>query len=147
MKLEYLDMFIKEVLRMFPIANKAITRRATKSTRIKHIDIPEGLSVVVDVLSLHFDPELWGPVDPYEFYPCRFSPGFKRSPLSFMSFGNGPRNCVGMKFAFAELKIALVKIILNFEIRLSDKNAPIELRETEVRQLKNGVNVILKKRA
>ncbi|RMZ99029.1 cytochrome P450 3A29-like [Brachionus plicatilis] len=111
-KIEYLDWFVKEVLRIYPIVNTAVGRRWTKSTVVKGIDIPEDTVIVVDVMSLHFDPELWGPVDPNEFHPLRHDT--KRNPLAFMAFGNGPRNCIGMQFAMLEPKIALrgLKIIL-----------------------------------
>jgi len=58
--------------------------------------------VTVDVLSLQFDPELWGN-DVNQFNPDRFSPDTKRIPLAFMTFGVGPRKCIGMKFAFIEV--------------------------------------------
>ena len=51
------------------------------------------MTIAVDVLSIHNDIDLWGPVDPKQFYPTRFSPENKRSPLAFLSFGLGPRNC------------------------------------------------------
>ena len=35
------------------------------------MDIPLNLTIAVDVLSLHYDPELWGPTDPNKFYPLR----------------------------------------------------------------------------
>nr|UOU03273.1 cytochrome P450 3045C1-1 [Brachionus rubens] len=144
-KIEYLDMFIKEVLRMYPIASQAVTRRCMKSSRVKDIDIPVGLVIAVDVLSLHFDEELWGPVDPNLFYPLRHE--VKRNPLIYMSFGNGPRNCIGMKFALIELKIALCKLLLNFEIFPSNNFVnKLEFIETVVRRPKNGVKVLLKKR-
>ena len=54
-----------------------MTRRCTKSTQLKGIDIPEDLLVVVDVLSLHYNPEYWGEVDPNVFYPERFEFLFK----------------------------------------------------------------------
>ena len=38
-------------------------------TKIKDIDFPVGLSVTVDVLSLHYDPEHWQ--DPQNFNPER----------------------------------------------------------------------------
>jgi hypothetical protein len=41
------------------------------STKIKDLSIPAGVSVTVDVLSLHYSEEYWGPVDPYKFYPLR----------------------------------------------------------------------------
>ena len=64
-------MFIKEILRMYPIANTVVARRCTDPTKIKGIDIPLDLEIAVDVMSLHFDNELWGPVDPNIFYPPR----------------------------------------------------------------------------
>nr|UOU03266.1 cytochrome P450 3045C6-2 [Brachionus rubens] len=141
--LEYLDWFIKEVLRMYPIANAIIARRCTQATTIKGIDIPVDLPIAVDVMTIHFDHELWGPVDTSLFYPPRHS--VKRNPLSFLSFGIGPRNCIGMKFAMKELKIALVNLILNFEFH-KEKSFELEIDESVVRIPKNGVKVILKKR-
>jgi cytochrome P450 len=59
------------------------------------MDIPLDLEIAVDVMSIHFDPELYGPQDPNEFHPERFAPECKRNPLAFLSFGVGPRNCIG----------------------------------------------------
>ena len=140
-------MFIKEVLRYYPTVITAVSRRCTKATKIKVINIPEDLTIAVDVLSIHFDADLWGPVDPYVFYPERFSRNIKRNPLAFMAFGNGPRNCIGMKFALIELKIALVKLLLNFEIHPTKSTGDkIELIEGVIRSPKNGINIHLKKR-
>lgn len=96
-------------------------------------------------MSLHFDWELWGPVDPNLFYPKRHE--VKRNPLAFMTFGNGPRYCLGMKFALLELKIALCKLLINFEL-LPSENFPTELEiiETIVRRPKNGLEISFKKR-
>lgn len=96
-------------------------------------------------MSLHFDIELWGPIDPNLFYPKRHE--IKRNPLAFMAFGNGPRYCLGMKFALLELKIALCKLLINFEL-LPSENFPTELEiiETIVRRPKNGLEILFKKR-
>lgn len=56
--------------------------------------MPVGLVVRVDHFALHYDQELWGPHDPNEFYPLRHED--KRNPLSFVGFGIGPRNCIGI---------------------------------------------------
>lgn len=98
-------------------------------------------------MSVHYDPEIWGPMDTHEFIPERHSPEYKRHPAAFMGFGLGPRNCIGMKFAILEVKIALVRILMNFEI-LAGPNTPKQLDFVEgvVRKPKDGVNVIIKKR-
>ena len=96
---------------------------------------------------MHYDPELWGPVDPNQFYPPRFAPEHKRNPLAFVAFGLGPRNCIGMKFALQELKFSLVKLLKKFEI-VAGPNFPekLDIKEGAVRSPKDGVPVILKPR-
>lgn len=47
--------------------------------------VPSGMNIVVDVLSLHYDPVLWGPVDPELFYPERFLT--ERNPAAWLAFG------------------------------------------------------------
>ncbi|CAF0869176.1 unnamed protein product [Brachionus calyciflorus] len=142
----YLDYFIKEVLRYYPTGTSVISRKCTKATKVKDMNIPEGLVIAVDVLSLHFDTDLWGPVDPNLFHPERHS--VKRNPFAFMSFGSGPRNCIGMKFALLELKLALCKILINFEILpLKSLSEDLELFEAFVRRPKNDVVLTIRKRS
>ncbi len=74
------------------------------------------MEVSIDVLSVHFDAEIWGPIDPNSFNPNRFSGDIKRNPAAFLSFGIGPRSCIGMKFALIELKLALVNLIQKYQI-------------------------------
>lgn len=40
-------------------------------TVVNGMNIPKDLAIVIDVLSIHFDNDLWGPVDPNIFYPPR----------------------------------------------------------------------------
>ena len=87
-QMKYLDMFVKEVLRMFPIANSMVSRKCMVDDLYLdegNYHIPFGMNVVVDVLSIHYDPVIWGPVDPETFYPERFLT--KRNPAAFLPFG------------------------------------------------------------
>ena len=114
-EMDYLDMFIRETLRMFPIAPSAITRQSTEEFHIKGIGvIPAGTPITVDMYNLHYDPDLWGPLDPHEFHPERFAT--KRHPMAWIPFGAGPRNCVGMRFALLEMKMLLVRLLKTYTL-------------------------------
>ncbi|CAF1341094.1 unnamed protein product [Rotaria sp. Silwood1] len=108
--MDYLDMFIRETLRMFPIAPMAISRQSTDSFCLKDFGaVPRGTLITVDMYNLHYNPNLWGPVDPHEFHPERFAT--KRHPMAWIPFGAGPRNCVGMRFALLEMQMLLIRLL------------------------------------
>ena len=70
----------------------------------------------------------------------------KRNPLLYMGFGLGPRNCVGMKFAVIEMKLALVKLLLKFEFHPA-KNTPVTLKIYEELLVKpEDFSIVFKKR-
>jgi cytochrome P450 len=37
--------------------------------------------------------------------------------MSFLAFSQGPRNCIGMRFALLEIKIALIKILRSYNLK------------------------------
>ena len=55
-------------------------RTCTTETTVKGMKIPLGLEIRVNNLALHFNPDLWGPVDPNVFYPSRYF--FKNNKIS-----------------------------------------------------------------
>ncbi|CAF0993668.1 unnamed protein product [Adineta steineri] len=113
-QMSYLDMFVSEVFRMYPIANAAIQREASYDTVIKGIKIEKGTLVHADIFTVHYDPELWGPEDPHLFYPERHAT--KRHPMAYLPFGAGPRHCIGMRFALIEIKILLIRLLQEYTI-------------------------------
>jgi cytochrome P450 len=73
-----------------------------------------GVAIQPDVLSIHYDRNLWGPEDPNLFIPERHHA--KRHPMAYMPFGAGPRICLGMRFAFMELKMCLSQLLRYYTI-------------------------------
>lgn len=70
--------------------------------------------VQMDMYSLHYSPELWGPVDPNLFHPDRHRE--KRHRLAFTAFGCGPKGCVGQRFAVFIIKLTLVRLLRRYNI-------------------------------
>uniref|UniRef100_A0A8K9XUP1 Cytochrome P450 3A n=1 Tax=Oncorhynchus mykiss TaxID=8022 RepID=A0A8K9XUP1_ONCMY len=114
-----------ESLRLYPVAPR-LERVAKKTVEINGIIIPKDCIVLVPTWTLHRDPEIWS--DPEEFKPERFSKENKESidPYTYMPFGAGPRNCIGMRFALIMIKLAMVEILQSFTFSVCD--------ETEVRR-------------
>ena len=90
-----------------------------KDSVIKGVKIPADTAIFIPVYSIHRDPEIWP--NPEKFDPERFSPEAKQSrdPYAFLAFGQGPHNCVGMRFAQMEMKLVLVRILKKFRFQLS----------------------------
>jgi len=67
-------------------------RRCTERTKVKDIQFEKEMIIAIDVLSIHYSQDNWGPEDVHNFYPLRHSPKFKRNPAAFLPFGYGPRS-------------------------------------------------------
>lgn len=98
------------------------------------------------MLSVHYDPELWGPEDPEIFLPERHS--VPRHPMAFMPFGLGPRNCIGKRFALMEAKLCLAKLLHEYSIRPGDHmEEKFELKDTLFILQPKNVYVKIEKRS
>jgi len=120
--LPYLDMVVHETLRMYspvPLNN----REATVDYHIPgtEVTLKAGDLLSFSVSGLHRDPAHWS--HPEEFYPEHFSKEEKatRSPYAFQAFGQGPRNCIGMRFALLEAKVALLAVCRRFTFQAGTK--------------------------
>nr|AHU88028.1 cytochrome P450 6FP7 [Propylea japonica] len=119
MNMPYLDKVLQESLRKHPPA-PAFRRICTIPYRVPGTDIVlrTGANVVIPVYGFHHDP-LYYP-DPDKFDPERFSEENmkKRHPMAYLPFGEGPRMCIGMRFAMMEQKIAIITLVKNYEFEI-----------------------------
>lgn len=112
---------IQETLRMFP---PAIRLERVCNENWCHeptgLEIPKGMVIQVPVPAIHYNEEYYP--EPYEFRPERFLPENKQllNPNTFLSFGAGNRNCIGIRFAKEELHLVMVNVLKNFTFKAND---------------------------
>ncbi|CAN7937496.1 unnamed protein product, partial [Ixodes hexagonus] len=121
-KLPYLHGVVSETLRMFPPGVR-IERSASQDYVLGDtgIKVPKGCVVVVPIYAMHYDPENFR--DPFTFDPERFSEENVDSirPYTYLPFGAGPRNCIGMRFAIQAVKLCVLHSVHNVEFVRTDK--------------------------
>ncbi|KAL6058197.1 hypothetical protein STEG23_004296 [Scotinomys teguina] len=122
-QLPFLTMCIKESLRLHPPV-PVISRCCTQDIGLPDGRvIPKGVTCLISIFGIHHNPSVWP--DPEVYDPFRFDPeNIKdRSPLAFIPFSAGPRNCIGQIFAMSEMKVALALTLLRFRV-LPDDTEP-----------------------
>ncbi|XP_070442531.1 cytochrome P450 4F2-like isoform X1 [Equus przewalskii] len=123
-QLPFLTMCIKESLRLHPPHPPphpppavGISRRCTQDIMLPDGRvIPKGVICLISIFGTHHNPSVWP--DPEVYDPFRFDPENikERSPLAFIPFSAGPRNCIGQTFAMMEMKVVLALTLLRFRI-------------------------------
>jgi len=120
--LPYLDMVIHETLRFHPPVGMNF-RNAERDYQLpdSNLIIRKSECIVYNARHLHRLPEHWS--HPDEFYPEHFSKEEKaeRNPYVFQAFGQGPRACIGMRFALLEAKVATMAVLRKFSFKPGTK--------------------------
>ncbi|XP_023288948.1 uncharacterized protein LOC105696179 [Orussus abietinus] len=121
-KMSYLDMVFKETLRMYPPVS-FLTRNSQCEYTFAGTDfsIPKDQKVWISTLAIQRDPDIYPKPDVFD--PERFTPEAvaERHPMAFLAFGDGPRNCIGSRFAIYQTKVGLIKILMNHRVEVSEK--------------------------
>ncbi|CAN7939526.1 unnamed protein product, partial [Ixodes hexagonus] len=119
-KLKYLHCVVSETLRMYPPALRA-DRTAIEDYVMTDtgIRLPKGCVVGILIYAMHHDPQNFP--DPSKFSDENV--GFIR-PYSYLPFGAGPRNCVGMRFALQMVKLCLVHAVHSVQF-VRTPNTPV----------------------
>ncbi|CAG2171555.1 unnamed protein product [Oppiella nova] len=123
--LKYMDAVIDETLRLFPAAI-FLERVPNEDYELKGtgITIKKDHVVHIPTYAIHRDPDNF--VDPEVFRPERFlSENIAHNPYTYLPFGAGPRNCLGMRLAQLEVKLALVNLVRRYVFYATEK--PLEL--------------------
>ncbi len=133
----------KEALRFMPPV-PFIPRVATKDFEWKGIRIPAGTPVIVSPGMVMRDAAYWS--EPEKFDPDRFSSNRSEDrshKYAWAPFGGGAHKCIGMHFAFMQVKAFLVQFLRAYSVeRVGD--GPTEWQEIPIPKPKDGLPVRLK---
>jgi len=85
--------------------------------------IEAGQSVIIPLTAIHHDPSIYP--EPNEFRPERFSTEeyANRPSVAWLPFGEGPRNCIGLRFGQMQARTGLALLIKNFRFSTCSKTA------------------------
>ncbi|OWR53727.1 cytochrome P450 [Danaus plexippus plexippus] len=122
---------IHEVLRLYPVLG-VLTREVMKSyTLPTGLKLEKGNRIHIPLYHIHRDPKFFP--NPEEFRPERFFGEEKKKvvPYSFMPFGEGPRICIGQRFAKMVMHNIVLKIFKNCKLAESSLT-PKKLDLTDV---------------
>uniref|UniRef100_W8C320 Cytochrome P450 6a9 n=2 Tax=Ceratitis capitata TaxID=7213 RepID=W8C320_CERCA len=128
-EMTYLNQVILETLRLYtvlPVLNRKCLEDYVVPGHPKYV-IKKNKRILIPVGAMHRDPDLYP--NPDVFNPDHFSPEkvAKRDSIEFLAFGEGPRNCIGMRFGKMEVLIGLVSLLRNFRFSVCDKTTiPME---------------------
>ncbi|KAK9916733.1 hypothetical protein WJX75_006344 [Coccomyxa subellipsoidea] len=141
-KFPWLEACLREGMRIFPPV-PTLTREAERDMDLGGHKVPKGTMLGVAVYSMHNSPAYWQ--EPEKYLPERFiegTPEYQAKPLhGYLPFGDGLRQCIGLRFAIMEAKITLIRLYQRFTFELQAEQDTLELRETITISAANGVLV------
>ena len=136
----YIEMIVLEALRHHPPI-KTITRHCVETCSISDtLIVPVGTDISIPSKSMNFNSEYWS--NPNAFDPERFDPSNNvNSAEGFLSFGAGPRSCIGKRLGLLDAKMGLVSILKMYKLSLADSTNVVFDYAGELSYPKYGVQL------
>ncbi len=140
-RLPYLEMVVKESMRLFPPA-WIMGRRAIEDYDLEGYHLPAGSFVLLSPWVIHHKAEYFA--EPQRFWPERFDPekGEEQPPFAYFPFGAGPRMCIGSTFAMMEARLLLATILQHYSPRLVSGH-PVVPRPMVTLRTRFGMRMVL----
>ena len=115
------------------------TRVADVSDNINGITIPKGTMVFIPIVGVNFDETVWGP-DVDTFNPDRWDKLPETvTNYNYLTFLQGPRSCIGRRFAETEMKVLLVALIQRLQFDEVVKGRRVEKQAVITTRPKGGM--------
>nr|AFP20588.1 cytochrome CYP6AE47 [Spodoptera littoralis] len=127
-ELPYLEAVIDEALRFYPVLGMIPRELMEDYTMPDGTKLTKGLRVHLPVFYLHHNPENYP--EPEVFRPERFLGEEKRNinPYVYLPFGEGPRTCIGMRFAKMQMLAGLITMLKKYRPEFLADGMPTKLK-------------------
>ena len=136
------ELAFKEALRMFPPV-PFISRRSMDTCQLGEHELPANSGVAVCSLVTHFAEEFW--TDPMTFDPERFTKERAEDRAHshvYYPFGGGAHTCLGMHFAYSQVKAFLHQFLRRFRVHLPE-GYELDMQPVPIPKPKDGLPVRL----
>ncbi|XP_043717812.1 cytochrome P450 CYP736A12-like [Telopea speciosissima] len=134
-KLVYLDMVVKEAMRIHPIAPLLAPHESLEDITINGYHIPKKSRVIINAWAIQRDPNVWSTYDDAEkFLPERFKEtniDIHGRDFQLIPFGSGRRGCPGINLGLTVVKLVLGQLVHGFDWELPNGMSPNDLDMTE----------------
>ncbi|KAM7344111.1 uncharacterized protein ACRADG_010943 [Cochliomyia hominivorax] len=121
-EMQYLKQVLQETMRKYTVL-PFLQRKAKLDydTKVPGYIIPRNTLAIIPIHAIHNDPEIFP--EPHKFRPERFDAQevAERHPLAWLPFGDGPRNCIGLRFGKMQTAVGLVSVLRNYKFSVSEK--------------------------
>jgi cytochrome P450 len=131
-ELSYLNLVIKETLRLHPPLPLVMPRECRQPVNLAGYNIPNKTKLIVNVFAINRDPEYWK--DAETFIPERFensSTTVMGAEYEYLPFGAGRRMCPGAALGLANVQLPLANILYHFNWKLPNGASYDEIDMTE----------------
>ncbi|KAA8542691.1 hypothetical protein F0562_023810 [Nyssa sinensis] len=132
-KLDYLDMVIKESLRLHPVAPLLVPRESMEDIVIDDYYIPKKSRIIVNSWAIGRDPKVWSD-NAEEFIPERFIGSnieLRGQDFELTPFGSGRRGCPGVHLGLINIRSVVAHFVHCFDWELPNGMPASELDMTE----------------
>ncbi|KAJ0040037.1 hypothetical protein Pint_26771 [Pistacia integerrima] len=130
--LEYLDMVVKETLRLNPVIPLLLPHESVEDCTVNGFHIPKKSRIFINVWAIGRDPEAW--TDPEKFFPERFVGNkidLRGRDFQLLPFGAGRRGCPGMQLGLTVVRQVVAQLVHCFDWELPNGMTPSELDMSE----------------
>lgn len=143
-QLKRIEWALKESERTQPVAS-ALVRAVAQPFDLGGYHIPAGWLVATSPAVTHGLADVFR--DPERWDPERFSPGRAedRQGYSLIGFGGGPHRCLGLSFAYLEMKVILTLMLQRYELELLDLD-PQPVSGTKTKWPKSPARIYYRRR-